>query len=250
MAKDHKAQANASSPPTAAHEIICLALRHKTASLQLAFYYMKGKRNLIRQFVKSVDWVTPANIAYLLEGRYDSKIYQKYFKELEEMTITRHGALRKIKNGDGMTGFTSSEVRNHIPTYLYNHDVALRNCVARFLFDRGHQGIGIASVKRIKGNPDAHIGNVYFEFDNGGEGTAELSKKINRYNGDGRFRVIFFMKNRDNAELDHTRLNKLFEIIKKVMKKKPNRILGACYTQYLQDGKVYNLRGESTLKEA
>lgn len=36
----------------------------------------------------------------------------------------------------------------------------------------------------------------------------------------------------------------LFEIIKDNMKDKPNRILGACYHQYLRDAKVYNYREE------
>jgi hypothetical protein len=38
-------------------------------------------------------------------------------------------------------------------------------------------------------------------------------------------------------------LNMLFDIIKKVLKDKPNRVLAAGYHQYLKDGKLYNYKG-------
>jgi len=71
-----------------------------------------------------------------------------------------------------------------------------------------------------------------------------LEKKLERYSGEGTFRVVFFMRNQNNADLDRTRLNKLFEIVKRVMYKKPNRVLGACYSDFLRDGKIFNLKGE------
>jgi hypothetical protein len=43
--------------------------------------------------------------------------------------------------------------------------------------------------------------------------------------------------------LERNRLAILFGIIKKVLKDKPNRALGACYHEYLQDGKIYNHKG-------
>jgi hypothetical protein len=69
----------------------------------------------------------------------------------------------------------------------------------------------------------------------------------------GAYRVIFWMgtaeyahwKNMEKVKsLEQNRLNMLFDIIKNVLKDKPNRILGASYHQYLENGKLYNRKGE------
>ena len=46
------------------------------------------------------------------------------------------------------------------------------------------------------------------------------------------------------ADLEQKRLNKLFDIARDVLDNKPNRVLGACYTEFLRDGKVFNLKRE------
>lgn len=71
----------------------------------------------------------------------------------------------------------------------------------------------------------------------------QLRNKIESYyKGRGRFRVLFFMAHRTDPELEYKRLEMLFEIVQDVLKQKPNRILGTCYSKYLSDGKIYNLR--------
>jgi hypothetical protein len=39
-------------------------------------------------------------------------------------------------------------------------------------------------------------------------------------------------------------LKKIFEISADLFYDKPNRILGACYSQFLKNGKLYNRKGE------
>jgi hypothetical protein len=96
-------------------------------------------------------------------------------------------------------------------------------------------------------------GNLYFEFDSGHMGRGQLKDKIKaRYIGKGAFRVVFFMGTAEYAHwknlatikcLEKNRLTLLFEVARRVLKDKPNRLLGACYHEYLEDGKVYNHKG-------
>ncbi len=44
---------------------------------------------------------------------------------------------------------------------------------------------------------------------------------------------------------EKNRLNMLFDLLKETMKEKPNRILGTGYSQFLEDGKLYIMRGET-----
>ena len=46
------------------------------------------------------------------------------------------------------------------------------------------------------------------------------------------------------ADLEQNRLDKLFDIAGKVLRHKPNRVIGATYTVFLRDGKVFNIKGE------
>ena len=71
--------------------------------------------------------------------------------------------------------------------------------------------------------------------------------------GRGAFRVILWMgtveyahwKNLERIKnLEQNRLNMLLDIIRKILKDKPERILGACYHSYLLDGKLQKVKGE------
>jgi len=44
---------------------------------------------------------------------------------------------------------------------------------------------------------------------------------------------------------EKNRLNMLFDLLKETMKEKPNRIMGTGYSQFLDDGKLYIMRGET-----
>ncbi len=136
--------------------------------------------------------------------------------------------------------------KKDIGSHHFLHDNRLRDCLAKFLNDRNLKGIEQLSIGRTEINPDAYIGNLYFEFDNGHMDDDQLSDKIrNNYSGNGAFRVIFFMRHRyDDPEGEIRRLDKLFEIIKKTLPSKKGRVIGACYSQYLKDGAIYNVKGD------
>jgi len=104
----------------------------------------------------------------------------------------------------------------------------------------------------LDNNADAVCGNIYFEMDNGNESREQLLEKIkSNYAGKGEFQVIFWMstdfathwKTKENIKkLDHNRLRLLFDVVKEAVPYKPNRLLGASYEQFLEDGKIYNYK--------
>ncbi len=136
--------------------------------------------------------------------------------------------------------------KKDVGDHHFLHDSQLRDCLAKYLHDRNLNGIEQLSVSWIRENPDAHLGNIYFEFDNGHMNDDQLIEKIRKnYTGQVAFRVVFFMRHRyDDIEGEKRRLDKLFEIVRSTLQKKPNRILGATYSGFLHDGKVFNLKGE------
>ena len=198
------------------------------------------KREQIRRFIEMVGWANPTTICYLLEGKYTFTFYQRYKKEMYVMRKTKDSALRLrlIRNEDGRSAFILASASVSLPRANYNHDSRLRNCLAKLIHENGFFDI---SVKRSF--YDAKAENLYFEFDSGCEDTRQLENKIkNNYCRDGAFRVVFFMSSQYNNEKG--RLEKLFEISKNVLKNKPNRILGCCYSEFLKDGKLFNIKRE------
>ncbi|MCG2722761.1 MAG: hypothetical protein L6290_12235 [Thermodesulfovibrionales bacterium] len=198
----------------------------------------------IRKFIDAVEWSTVRNIIILANGRYTSRGSAVIRNELEKMTRTKRvPPLRKLHN-QGMHAVYGSPYtkKKDVGNHHFLHDNQLRDCLARYLYDRNLQGIEELSVKKIRENPDAHLGNIYFEFDNGHMNDDQLIAKIRRhYAGQGAFRVIFFMRHRyDDPAGEQARLAKLFEIVKRILSDKPNRILGATYIGFLENGKIFN----------
>jgi hypothetical protein len=60
--------------------------------------------------------------------------------------------------------------------------------------------------------------------------------------------IIFIMRHRECPHLEAKRLNKVFQISAKVFPHQPNKVLGACYTSYLENGIVFNRKGQAKLK--
>src|SRR5512145_95471 len=102
------------------------------------------KRNLIRWFIKEVHWATPRNVAYFMEGRCTDKILSAYASELCEMQREKDSALRlkRIKNQDGKYAYTMTA--KVLPTFLFNHDVCLRDVIGKFLCGRGLPEVSFA----------------------------------------------------------------------------------------------------------
>jgi len=145
------------------------------------------KRDLIRWFIKEVHWATPKNVAYFMEGRGGSTRSRVYSSELSEMLKIKDRTLRlkRIRNQDGHFAYTM--LAKTLPTFLFNHDVSVRNIIGKFLHDRGMQEVS-------------------------------------------------FEKPAD-ASIRH-------QISAKVFPHQPNKVLGACYTSYLENGMIYNRKGQ------
>jgi len=63
------------------------------------------------------------------------------------------------------------------------------------------------------------------------------------YEPKSKYRVLFFMSSRPD-EKEESRLKKPFRISSEVLKGKKGRILGCCYSQFLEDGKIWNHKSE------
>ena len=204
-------------------------------------------RTTIRKFIDAVEWATTRNIIILANGSYTTSGAAVIRSELEKMTRTKRVMRLKKLHDQGNHAVYGSPCtkKKDVGNHHFLHDNQLRDCLAKFLYDRNLNDIEQLSVRWIRENPDAHLENIYFEFDNGHMNDDQLIEKIRKnYSSHGAYRVVFFMRHRyDNTEGEKVRLEKLFEIARQTLRKKPNRILGATYSGFLQNGKVFNLNG-------
>jgi hypothetical protein len=218
---------------------------------------MTLNRNLIRQFISTVEWATASNICYLLAGRSDSHGYAIVATELNRMCRTKRRDIRLKKlHHDFYTCYAlANSTRAAVNRQHVEHDIRLRDCLGKYFHACG---AGLLEFLTIKTFADAMLtlntGDLYFEFDSGHMGRKQLKEKItSHYIGKGAYRVLFWMGTAEYAHWKHTeriksleqnRLTVLFDVVRHLMKEKPNRILGAGYHEYLENGKVCNLRGE------
>ena len=123
------------------------------------------------------------------------------------------------------------------------HDKNLRDCLCKFSFDRNYEGK--FSIRNDR-NADAVMGNLYFEFDNGHMDEEQLSHKMRKYySGHGQFQVVFWMAHREKKSwLEKERLQKLFDIIGELFYDRPNRIVAAQYSGFIENGKLFNFKGK------
>jgi hypothetical protein len=203
---------------------------------------MATKRDLIRWFIKEVHWATPKNVAYFMEGRGDSARSRVYSSELSEMQKVKDRTLRlkRIKNQDGHFAYTM--LAKTLPTFLFNHDVSVRNIIGKFLHGNGMQNVSFEKPA------DASIRQYRFELDNGHMSESQLEEKLSKNYSHLNVQLIFIMRHRECPQLEAERLRKVFQISTKVFPHQPNKVLGACYTQYLENGIVFNRKGQAKLK--
>ena len=203
---------------------------------------MATKRDLIRWFIKEVHWATPKNVAYFMEGRGDSARSRVYSSELSEMQKVKDRTLRlkRIRNQDGHFAYTM--LAKTLPTFLFNHNVCVRNIIGKFLHDNGLRNVSF-------GKPaDASISQYRFELDNGHMNESQLEEKLVKNYSRLNVQIIFIMRHRECPHLEAERLRKVFQISSKVFPHQPNKVLGACYTSYLENGIVFNRKGQAKLK--
>lgn len=214
------------------------------------YVFMQISRITIRDFLDKVEWATAGNVCYFLTGRNEKKEMDIVKAELWKMTRTKINPLKRPANS---LYAVFSYVRDYVGMFKIAHDVKLRNCLGKFFSDNPD----LLGELSLEPPADARTKDLYFEMDNGHMDDAQLADKIRtHYSGHGAFRVVFFMATKEFQhwktkqhlkQLELKRLYMLFEIIKRVLPEKPNRILGASYTQYLEDGKIYNYKGREVL---
>lgn len=208
-------------------------------------------RTTIRKFIDAVEWATARNIIILANGRYTTSGAAVIRTELEKMTRTKRVMRLKKLHDQGNHAVYGSPCtkKKDVGNHHFLHDNQLRDCLAKFLHDRHLQGVEKLSVSRVEPNPDAHLGSLYFEFDNGHMNDDQLIEKIQKnYSGHGAYRVIFIMRHRyDDPEGEQKRLDKLFHIVKNTLYRKPNRIWANTYNGFLETGRLYNYRMEEAV---
>jgi len=148
--------------------------------------------------------------------------------------------LKRIRNQDGKHAYTVKA--KSFPTCLFNHDVAVRNVIGKFLHDRGMQEV---SFERPA---DASISQYRLELDNGHMNESQLEEKLVKNYARQIVQIIFIMRHRECPRLEAERLRKVFQISTKMFPHQPNKVLGACYTSYLENGTVFNRKGQAKIK--
>jgi hypothetical protein len=203
-----------------------------------------------------VEWATAGSICYLLSGTRKPRDYAIVAAELNSMCRTKRREIRLKKlHHEFYTCYTLATnpktTLNHRNTA---HDIKLRNCLGKYLHICGQ---GLIEHLSVKNYADAALalttGDLYFEFDSGHMGRGQLKEKITtHYIGKGAFRVVFFLGTAEYAHwknlatikcLEKNRLTLLFEVARRALKDKPNRLLAAAYHEYLEDGRLYNHKG-------
>lgn len=207
-----------------------------------------GIRDTIRQFLKGVEWCNASNIALLIRGTNESKAFNWADFELYEMAASKNPEKRVkiLPNPDHHIFADIQSKKRDKGNHQLDHDLKLRDVLAKYLYLRNYEGIEQLSVKRIKNNPDGHIGNLYFELDSGHEDDAQLKEKLERYSGPGKYQVFFIMAHRYGSQaLEASRAAKLMELGRAKLRHKPNRILVSSYSHFIAGGHPYNLKGDS-----
>jgi len=174
-----------------------------------------------------------------MEGKCTDKLLSAYTSELSEMQREKDRTLRlkRIKNQDGKCAYTMTA--KALPTFLFNHDVCLRDVIGKFLNSRGLQEISFEQPA------DASIAQYSFELDNGHMDDRQLEIKLRNHYVGGGGQIVFIMRHREYPRLEARRLQKIFNISEKVFPGMPNKVLGACYTEYLENGIIYNRKGQA-----
>lgn len=215
----------------------------------------KFDRFLVRSFLDKTDWAAVPTIALLLFGNRGRIAHKDANKELSQMShLKRPGSLKRLPCSHAVVYANPSTKRKRIGNGLFDHDNKTREVVAKMC-----NPYGIRAVDSVSMAPpsDARIGNIFIEFDNGHMTDHQLEEKIlKNYSKAGMFQVAFIMaspykahwRTKEKTKADEIRrLNKLFAVSSRILPHKPNRIIGASYEQFLEDGKFYNCKGHEVI---
>lgn len=188
-----------------------------------------------------LEWVNPRNLSYLANGKFIKSDYFIYKEELERMSeMVRITPLRKIRNSHGDIAYASPECKKKVlKDFGYIHDLNLRDCLCKYLYETGDR----LTVRHEFA--DAYREGLFFEFDNGYEGVAQLEDKLRKYYlRKGKYQVVFWMSHRENRlDLEQARLEMIMEIAKGLIGGKSRRVLANTHHGYLETGCLWDLKG-------
>ncbi len=207
-------------------------------------------RNTIREFLKVVEWATLPSFIILKNGSYTNIDVMPIRIELPRMAAL--GQIKRLKHPTGLGRVRVEAVYADINSKKYDvgsgnifdHNNCLRNCLARILHDHPDARIYIKNDKDADAIVLIGEDKFYIEMERKDD-FEEIGEKIEKhYSDEGAYRVIFFFATRYSTETEEAHVKKLFETMKKIKYQKPGRILVACYTEYITNGKLYNRKKE------
>lgn len=186
-------------------------------------------------------WITIENVAYLLKGKHDLRAVSPY---LDYLTKRKKDPLvREICKGIPNTIYRLEGVRPYgLGRFIFSHNKDFLNCLAY----HGYRGGSLAFVRKNDLGADAKLGRFYWEFDTGHRDENQFIDQMQKYlprKGE-RKQVVYILQHREGKpEGEEKRLQMYFDIAKKLTKK-PNVFLGAAYSEFLKNGKLWNFRRE------
>ena len=156
----HKAPAKAKWRDAPPHLCLCRGLRPWTPSPRLfGFQYMTLNRNLIRQFISTVEWATASNICYLLAGKLRKKTYAIVAAELNRMCRTKRRGhppqeapprfLYLLRAGRRVPNARSTI---SMPNTTYE----LRDCLGKYFYHLRSGTYGILDASKTFADASAH----------------------------------------------------------------------------------------------
>ena len=130
----------------------------------------------------------------LLYGVNNSRNINAAKGQLHAMLKVREPQIKKPHCKYGATFAIKDSKKHEIGTFKYNHDAKLRNCLAKFMYDRNYKGMEDLTTRWDDKDADGQLEDLYFELDNGGMDDRQPTDKLAKhYISRGKFRVVFFM---------------------------------------------------------
>lgn len=209
---------------------------------------MITKREIVRKFIRAMEWATPRNLVLLLDIKETA--VRVMLSDMIRIKDPRT-RLAKVQNKGGHSVYYLASNKNGGTirrNNIFYHDVEVRNIAATIMRRLAYENLDRLTVKdfAIRGKPDFGLGGLYVEVDTGKFDLAQLEQKIrNNYSHDGNYIVIFFMQNEDGLKhLEASRVDKVLQAAEEALGNKKGRIYACGYLGYLEDNEIIrNING-------
>jgi hypothetical protein len=205
-----------------------------------------------RYFAEKIEWFTPEIFAMFFYGTNSKEALKYAHSRLRDLQKSKNPTNR-FKQIDGYhkkAYACLSSTRPHIGVQHALHDERLRIALAK-LAHCDRRNLDLLTLEKPA---DAKIGGLYIELDKGTETLPYLIKKIKTHYLKGNFQVIFIMSISSTSKAtaldrikwrENQRVTHLTAEVAKLFPKLPNKILITPYHQFLEEGCMFNLKGEN-----